>query len=275
MPIGDSTGATTSSSYSQSCGLRGSIRAMWWTSFTTGSRTLTNSCIAALALRKTAGCVGVPLESRLEPSYLWRLCYSYDPSLADRHSIGGRRTGMGGRPLEPLGGPLDFVDRGERGFFDRAYGLDSYRRPRRSSSADSVAARIGLEMDPFLRHPFPSRIGWPEPAAAHAHVPSRHNVSAGVLERDPGSGRFLPPQPALGVGWNRRRVPGDGSVLVLLRMGTDARSHVFPNRDLGSRAASIRGGEVLPFYAAQRAIDADRDPSSLFCSSQCNWRFYV
>src|SRR5579872_2065170 len=180
-----------------------------------------------------AGSGGTPLESWLEPSYLWRLCYFYDSALADRHSIGGRLTGMGGKPLERLGDPLDFVDRGEHGLCDRTYGLDPWRKPRRSSSAASVAAGIGLELDSFIRHSFPSRLGRPEPATAHAHVPSRHNVSAGILEGDPGRGRFLPPQPALGVGWNRRRVPGDGSVLVLLRIGTDARSHVLFDRDLG------------------------------------------
>ena len=107
-----------------------------------------NSCTAVLASRKTAGYAGTPLQSRREPSYLWRLRYSYDSALADRHFIGWRPTGMGGRPLERLGIPLDFVDRGERGLCDRTYGLDPQRRPSRSSSPASLAAGIGLELDP-------------------------------------------------------------------------------------------------------------------------------
>ena len=66
----------------------------------------------------------MPQESRLEPSYSWRLCYSYDSALDDRHSIGGRPVGMGGRPLERLGFSLDFVDRREHRLCDRTYGLD-------------------------------------------------------------------------------------------------------------------------------------------------------
>ena len=62
---------------------------------------------------------------------------------------------------------------------------------------------------------------------------------------------------------------------VLLRMGTDAGSHVFPDRDLGPRAAGVRGDEVLPLHSAQRAADADRDPGSLFRTSHCDWHFYV
>src|SRR5579864_7630901 len=107
LPIGDSTGATTNCSCSQSCGLRGSIRAMWWMPFTTGSHISMNSYTAVLALRKMAGCAGTPLESRLEPSYFWRLCYSYDSALDDRYSICGRPTGMGVRSLERFGDPLD------------------------------------------------------------------------------------------------------------------------------------------------------------------------
>ena len=92
--------------------------------FTTGSGISVNSCTAVLGLRKTAGYAGTPLESRRGPSYLWRLSYSYDSALADRHFIGGRPVGMDGRQFERLGVPLDLVDRGECGLCDRTSGLD-------------------------------------------------------------------------------------------------------------------------------------------------------
>src|ERR1019366_1046941 len=234
-----------------------------------------NSYTAALVVRKMARCAGTLRELQLEPSYLLRLRYSYDLAFDDRHSVGWRAAGMGRRALERIGFPLDFVDRREHGLCHRLYCLDPFRRSRRCSSAASLAAGIELDLDPSVRCPFPPRLGRTEPAAAHAHVPPGCNVGAGILDRDPGSRGVLPPQPPLGPGWNRRRVPGDGLVLVLLRVGTDAGSHVFPDRDLGSRTAGIRGGEVLHLHAAQRVADADRDPGSLFRPSHRDWHLHV
>src|SRR6185437_5910054 len=96
---------------------------MGLTPFTTGSPTSLNSCTEVLVSPKTAGCAGTLLQSQRGLSYLWRLRYSYDSALADRHSVGRRRTGVGSGPLECLSEPLDFVDRGERGFRDRTYRL--------------------------------------------------------------------------------------------------------------------------------------------------------
>src|SRR5581483_7957274 len=96
---------------------------MGQTPFTAALPTSMNSSTGVLASPKTAGCAGTLLQSRRGQSYLWRLRYFYDSALADRHSVCRRRARVGSGPLECLGEPLDFVDRGERGFRDRTYRL--------------------------------------------------------------------------------------------------------------------------------------------------------
>ena len=47
---------------------------------------------------------------------------------------------------------------------------------------------------------------------------------------------------------------------VLLLLGIDAGSYVFPDRRLGARAADLRGDQVLPVHPGKRVADVRRHP---------------
>ncbi len=177
--------------------------------------------------------------------------------MADHHPARRRPAGLAERAA--LGhGPA--LGRRRRAGRRRGRGAGAMGAGRRGGR---LAGRAKVALDRPARRqllPGPRR---PEPAAGDADHISGAGGRAGLVERDPRAGRVLLLQPALDAGRDHRRVHRPRPLPVLLLLGADAGAHVFPDRDLGARAAHLRGHEVLHLHPGQRPADAAGDPGAL------------
>src|SRR5579872_2745162 len=216
---------------------------------------------------RTGAFAGMRPGSPLAPWSSWRLCCGHDSDLAHRDSFGRRRRRLDDCALECARRALDRACSNVCRFRNNAGHLVAPLRAAFNRRARQLVRTTRLGVDSALRHSLSFGARWPQLVAADADILSGHCFGARFLGGNPARRGLLSPEPALGTGWNSRRVPRARSFSLLLRLGTDASPHVFPDRALGTRAQAIRFSEVFHLYPAQRAVDADRHSGTVLRAS--------
>ena len=115
-----------------------------------------------------------------------------------------------------------------------------------------------LALDPAARHQASTWPGWPEPVADSPYPWARLHVGDRLLERDHRTCGLLSLQSDVDLGRCHRRLPCTRSLPVLLFLGIDAGSHVFPDRRLGARASDLCSNQVLSVHPGKRVADVRR-----------------